>query len=104
MPAREKICADLGCLLRLPVVSVLLAKVTKPDGSTQPVALSKYSLARNHLSWFRLQRQNLEFRVIAEVIDYFANHMTVTAGMWVFDTWIQNRDRTDRNIMVGYSP
>lgn len=104
VPAREKISADLGCLLRLPVVSVLLCKVTKPDGSIQPVALSKYSLSRHHLSWFRLQRQNLESRVIAEVIDYFAGDITVTAGMWVFDTWIQNRDRTDRNIMVGYSP
>lgn len=103
VPAREKISADLGHLLRLPVVSVLLCKATMPDGSTQPVAISKYSLSGNHLSWFRLQAQGVEPRVIAEVIDYFVNDMTITAGMWVFDTWIQNRDRTERNIMVGYT-
>lgn len=103
VPVREKISTDLGYLLRLPVASVLLCKAAMPDGSTQPVALSKYSLSGNHLSWFRLQKQGVESHVIAEVIDYFANDMAITAGMWVFDTWIQNRDRTERNIMVGYT-
>ncbi|NMP21952.1 hypothetical protein [Sulfobacillus harzensis] len=103
VPAREKIGADLAHLLRLPVASVLLCQATMPDGSTQPVALSKYSLSTNHLSWFRLQQHGVEPRVIAEVIDYFVRDMIITAGIWVFDTWLQNRDRTERNIMVGYT-
>lgn len=104
VPACEKICADLGCLLRLPLGTGSAVQSHQAGRIHTAGGLIQIFASAEPLSWFRLQRQNLESCVIAEVIDCFTGDMTVTAGMWVFDTWIQNRDRTDRNIMVGYSP
>ncbi|MGA9175257.1 MAG: HipA family kinase, partial [Thermoactinomyces sp.] len=100
---KEKVGADLSYLLDLPVASVLLCKATTPKGQIRPVALSRYSYSDSHLKWSRVKLKGREKQVIASVNQYFQDNLIQTAGIWVFDTWIRNRDRTDRNIMIGYS-
>src|SRR5690606_6041684 len=42
--------------------------------------------------------------LIPPVRRWFRRHRRVLAGIWVFDTWLGNHDRTNRNVMVAYDP
>ncbi len=100
VPAREKMASDLANFFGLPMSSTLLSKT---DGKL--ISISKYSIAPNHEKWSRLKVKQSQFpQVIQEVEQYFEQNTDTTAAIWAFDTWIRNRDRTDRNIMVGFFP
>lgn len=100
--AKEKIAADLATLLKLPVASVLLNKVTKLNGQLSPVAMSKFSKDHFHEKWSRVLKKRPQSE-IDEVMSYFQQNSEIVSAMFVFDTWIRNRDRTNRNIMIGFT-
>lgn len=100
--AKEKIAADLATLLKLPVSSILLSKVTKPNGELCPAAMSKYSTDLYHEKWSRFMKKRSQSDIDA-VNTYFQDNSDIVAAMFVFDTWIRNRDRTERNIMIGFN-
>lgn len=102
VPACEKIAADLGLMLGLPVAPVLLTRI-RQGGSVKGLALSGYAPAPAHRAWSRVKQRGPGWLVRA-VKRWFDDHRHLLAGIWVLDTWLRNQDRTDRNVMVAYGP
>lgn len=102
VPAREKLAADLGYMLGLPVASVLLT-MGRPPGRRrrQPLALSKFADAP-YLAKLSDVKKSGPPELMQQVERWFDANPHQLAGIWVLDTWLKNKDRTLRNIMVAY--
>ncbi|HEX6988510.1 MAG TPA: hypothetical protein VF282_03520 [Bacillota bacterium] len=102
IPAREKIAADLGQLLGLPVAPVLLTRIRR-RGRVRVLALSRYARAKAHRKWSQVKSKG-PAELVRPVRRWFRRHRHALAGIWVLDTWLGNHDQTDRNVMVAYDP
>ena len=79
--AHEKIAADLGHALGLPVAPVLLSKQTKGHGLPNIVALS-----------FATLKQPTQWGAVVADGGQRADLRPALAGMWGFHCWIDDHD------------
>lgn len=102
VPPREKIAADLGLLLGLPVAPALLTRIRR-GRRVKALALSGYAPAPEHRKWSRVLSDGPAW-LVPPVRRWFRRNKRILAGIWVLDTWLGNHDRTNRNLMVAYDP
>ncbi|MBM7650927.1 HipA family kinase [Neobacillus cucumis] len=100
----EFVVARLGQLLSLPVVPFEIVQMSKGQIQTIPKKFSSYYKSGSQFASLFLENCiGLSKEPPHPTKDEVNNH-EVLAGIFVFDHWVHNRDRTKRNILLEQLP